>query len=216
MKLLKKEDLEDILYGCTILGTGGGGSLEKGLRKVEEALNSGKEFKLASLEEIPPESFIACPYYCGAISPLLPEVEAKYSNLPKIKEEPALVAFKALEEYLGKDFYGVISTELGGANTAIALYVASMLGKCIVDADPAGRSVPELQHTTFYINSIPIAPMAVVNEFGETAIFVKVVDGCENFFSYCIVPFVRGRISSRMKDQIISEIQGLVKRRRNS
>ncbi|MGB9553451.1 MAG: DUF917 domain-containing protein, partial [bacterium] len=64
----------------------------------------------------------------------------------------------------------------GGANTAIAFYVASMLEKCIVDADPAGRSVPELQHTTFYINNVPITPMAVVNEFGETVIFVKVVN----------------------------------------
>ncbi len=51
-----------------------------------------------------------------------------------------------------------------------------------------------------------------IKEFqGHTRAFVKIVDGCENFCSYCIVPFVRGRISSRMKDQIISEIQGLVK-----
>jgi DUF917 family protein len=176
MKLLEREDLLDILYGCTILGTGGGGALEKGIRRIEEALNLGKQFKLASLEEIPPNSYIACPYYCGAISPLTPEVEARYSNLPKVKEEPALLAFKALEDYMGKEFYGTISTELGGANTAIAFYVASMLGKCIVDADPAGRSVPELQHTTFYINNVPITPMAVVNEFGETAILLKVVD----------------------------------------
>ena len=31
MRLLSKQDLHDILYGCTILGTGGGGNLKVAL-----------------------------------------------------------------------------------------------------------------------------------------------------------------------------------------
>lgn len=45
---------------------------------------------------------------------------------------------------------------------------------------------------------------------GRTKAFVKVQDGCNNFCSYCKVPFVRGRSRSRKPDEIIKEIQGLV------
>lgn len=40
---------------------------------------------------------------------------------------------------------------------------------------------------------------------------VIVMQGCNNFCSYCIVPHVRGREHSRMPDQIIKEVEGLVK-----
>lgn len=40
---------------------------------------------------------------------------------------------------------------------------------------------------------------------------VKIEDGCNNFCSYCIIPYVRGRVRSRKLDDIISEINKLVK-----
>jgi DUF917 family protein len=70
----------------------------------------------------------------------------------------------------------VISTELGGGNTAQAFYAAALLGKKIIDADPAGRSVPELIHSTFCIFDLPIYPLAVANQFGDVAIFPRVVN----------------------------------------
>jgi len=176
MQKLTRQDLYDILYGCTILGTGGGGDLKEGLSLIDRALDAGKEFILVGLDEVPDDALIACPYICGSISPLTEEEERKYTGLPRIGEEPPLRAFKALEEYLGKEFYGVISTELGGANTAQAFYVAASLGRYIVDADPAGRSVPELQHSTFFVGGISINPMGVANEFGDVAIVTEVVD----------------------------------------
>ncbi len=46
-------------------------------------------------------------------------------------------------------------------------------------------------------------------EPGSSA-FVSIMQGCDRFCAYCIVPFVRGRERSRPSKEILNEIQGLV------
>ncbi|KPU42543.1 hypothetical protein OXPF_43280 [Oxobacter pfennigii] len=173
---LARKDLYDILYGCTILGTGGGGSLEKGLQSVYSAFDSGKEFILVDFDELDDNDLVATPYSCGAISPESREEREKYARLPLLDESPHAKALKEMEKHAGRKIKAVISTELGGGNTAAAFLAAAVSGKYIVDGDPAGRSVPELQHSTYYLNNIPIQPISLVNIFGESAIITNVVD----------------------------------------
>ena len=45
---------------------------------------------------------------------------------------------------------------------------------------------------------------------GRTRAFVKIQDGCENFCSYCIIPFVRGKCRSKNKEEVIKEVRSLV------
>lgn len=45
---------------------------------------------------------------------------------------------------------------------------------------------------------------------GSISAFVTITQGCDNFCSYCIVPYVRGRESSRTSGEIIRDIEALV------
>ena len=49
-----------------------------------------------------------------------------------------------------------------------------------------------------------------LNNFNKTRAFVKIEDGCENFCSYCIIPYARGKVRSKNSNVVISEINNLV------
>ena len=49
-----------------------------------------------------------------------------------------------------------------------------------------------------------------LNNFNKTRAFVKIEDGCENFCSYCIIPYARGKVRSKKPDIVIKEIEDLI------
>ena len=53
--------------------------------------------------------------------------------------------------------------------------------------------------------------MIIEKDSEHTRAFVKVQDGCNQFCSYCIIPFARGRIRSREIEDVINEVTGLAK-----
>ena len=52
--------------------------------------------------------------------------------------------------------------------------------------------------------------MFIENMQEHTRAYVKIQDGCENFCSYCIIPYTRGRVRSKNPDTVIKEITTLV------
>ncbi len=52
--------------------------------------------------------------------------------------------------------------------------------------------------------------MFIDGEESRTRAYVKIQDGCENFCSYCIIPYVRGGLRSKSRDKVIEEVTSLV------
>ena len=49
-----------------------------------------------------------------------------------------------------------------------------------------------------------------INQTGEhTRAYIKIQDGCNQFCSYCIIPYVRGRVRSRKPEDIVNEVKTL-------
>lgn len=49
----------------------------------------------------------------------------------------------------------------------------------------------------------------VITTMERTRAFIKIQDGCNRFCSYCIIPYVRGRVRSRQEEDILEEIRSL-------
>jgi DUF917 family protein len=173
MRRLEYHEVADILLGATVLGCGGGGDPAEGRRSMERAYASGHVVELASPNELDGDVLVVCPYGVGGLTR---GSEDEYEGLPRTEEHPVVLAVQALSDHLGREFGAIISGELGGASVADALYPGAMLGVPVVDADPVGRAVPELEQSMFYLNGLPLAPQAVVNEIGDTALITKVAN----------------------------------------
>lgn len=51
--------------------------------------------------------------------------------------------------------------------------------------------------------------LSMTRSAGHTRAFVKIQDGCNQFCSYCIIPYARGRVRSRKPQEVLAEIRAL-------
>lgn len=102
------------------------------------------------------------------------------------------------KSYLNKDNICVIGGTSGKQD------VVSCIMRDIT-SDPGGEPqiLPQNLPTNYEDFNIP--------EHTKTRGFIKVQDGCDNFCSYCIVPYLRGRSRSRSIDSILAEANVLAK-----
>lgn len=65
------------------------------------------------------------------------------------------------------------------------------------------KAVIDINHTNEY------EYMHLSKTAEHTRAYIKVQDGCNQFCTYCIIPFARGRVRSRAKDDVIQEVKDL-------
>lgn len=67
------------------------------------------------------------------------------------------------------------------------------------------REVIDINHTKEYEN------LHLTKQGEHTRAYIKVQDGCNQFCSYCIIPYARGRVRSRAKEDVVAEVTNLAK-----
>lgn len=67
------------------------------------------------------------------------------------------------------------------------------------------ESVIDINHTSEY------EEMRLTATEEHTRAYIKIQDGCNQFCTYCMIPYARGRVRSRKKSDVIEEIKGLVR-----
>lgn len=65
------------------------------------------------------------------------------------------------------------------------------------------KAVIDINHTKEY------EEMHLHKTAEHTRAYIKVQDGCNQFCTYCIIPFARGRVRSRVKDDVVREVTEL-------
>lgn len=65
-------------------------------------------------------------------------------------------------------------------------------------------TILDINHTDEY------EEMKLYKTAEHTRAYIKIQDGCNQFCTYCIIPYARGRVRSRKAEDILSEIRGLV------
>ena len=67
-----------------------------------------------------------------------------------------------------------------------------------------GAAVTDIGHTDEY------EEMTLKRTSEHTRAYIKIQDGCNQFCSYCAIPYARGRVRSRRQADVMGEIRGLV------
>jgi len=172
MRTLTLDDVKDVLAGFAVLGSGGGGSTAAALERLEQTARGGYEFRLAELDDLGPDARLAC---IGGIGALAVNENEAYDRLPKSEKHAGLLAVEALNAYQGADLDALLTGEIGVEALSDAWCPAAELGLPLVDADPIGRAVPEIQHSLYNVHGVSITPQAVATEVGDTLIVTNVV-----------------------------------------
>ncbi len=82
--------------------------------------------------------------------------------------------------------------------------IVSLVEAKLADMSIAADSVIDINHTQEY------EALSISKVSEHTRAYIKIQDGCNQFCSYCIIPFTRGRVRSRNAEDIISEVKRLV------
>lgn len=71
------------------------------------------------------------------------------------------------------------------------------------DKTLGGRTIIDINHTDEYES------MQITHTAEHTRAFIKIQDGCNQFCSYCIIPYARGRSRSRSMEEVLKEVRNL-------
>jgi len=111
---------------------------------------------------------------------------------------------------------GCVAQHEGGTIISRAPFVNFVFGTGALSRLPDlieqahGRNGERKVDTELMEEPHPFEPGAVHIRAGQVTAYVTIMRGCNNFCSFCIVPYVRGRERSRPLDDVVDEVTLLV------
>lgn len=147
-RTVSKPELEDIVHGAAFLGTGGGGAIRSGMILVDDHLD---DVRTVGIDEVEDDANVVV---CASIG-------APDAALERGWTSDTVAAFDALEAHIDGRFDYVMPTEIGAVNSIAPMMVTMERGVPTIDADGAGRAIPEFQQTTFVLHGDSVGPISV-------------------------------------------------------
>jgi DUF917 family protein len=157
------KDIVDIIWGATLLGGGGGGSMKNGLDMLDAYVRdhcagdtSKVKLEMVDVEDMEPGVYGAVTAGMGAPTVLK---ETDFS-------EYALNTFKLLQTMAaeeGKKIGYSMAVEIGGFNTFVPMLISLRNGIPFVNTDGAARAVPALDTLLLHVNGNNTSPLAMSN-----------------------------------------------------
>ncbi|MDO5574459.1 MAG: tRNA (N(6)-L-threonylcarbamoyladenosine(37)-C(2))-methylthiotransferase MtaB [bacterium] len=109
--------------------------------------------------------------------------------------------------------YAQTDTEGAGADESIDLIIGNNRKKDLIQIlqDYERDHDKTLHHSTVLdiANEHEYEELKLDRTAEHTRAYIKIQDGCNQFCSYCIIPYARGRVRSREQANVIQEIEGL-------
>ena len=158
-----EQEVEDMLRGLVLLGTGGGGHPKVGRQYLLSHIEAGQEIRWKDLSNVPDDAWACCVFGMGSVAPHDPLSEAERNRLAY----PMVEAVQELERYTGVSVQALVSFEPGAVATSGTLDVATRLGLDVMDADNCGRAVPKLTQTLAAMAGHTLWPAAIVDTWGK-------------------------------------------------
>ena len=171
MRKIGLSEIEDIALGASLLGAGGGGDPYVGKLVAIGAVRECGPVTLLEPDEVPDDALVMPIAMMGAPTILGEKTigEHEYQNL-----------YEMVSKFFGRQVYAFMPMEAGGVNSMLPIAAAARLGLPLVDADGMGRAFPELQMVTFTMGGVSATPMALVDEKGNSAGGIKILEYLSN------------------------------------
>ena len=87
-----------------------------------------------------------------------------------------------------------------------------MLKELLVEIIEEYIKTKQKKKIIYDLTKVDFEKMEITNFDSHTRAFVKIQDGCNAFCSYCIIPYVRGRVRSKDPEDVIKEVTTLVEK----
>jgi hypothetical protein len=167
---LTSTEVEDFLLGAGFLASGGGGG-ESYARffLLDEIQSCGDGLTLVDFAELPEAELVFRPFFLGS-QIHANEIQAFLERTtPEASEYRICLAHadELLRRHLGRSPVAYLPAEIGPTNTMAAMYLAARAGSMTIDADCAGRAIPEVCLDLPSQARLPVTPFAMATEFGD-------------------------------------------------